>query len=200
MPNLQVQEYSAVPSGETASILNHHRDTRVVASFLVKFLSLLIVTLAIAFNVIVNLVLCSQDEIGDDNYEDKNDHNNTKMDIETCKPFISLRSLGTVAFILDLVSVPLMWVSAQSTRNSRVQHAWMKTVSWVLYLAFTICGCLIFFGGRTPSFFSFFAYFIVALASFCCMMLYVEYHHCRETPSRPDFMCLENEHRTGTLN
>mmetsp|Transcript_25112 Transcript_25112/g.47686 ORF Transcript_25112/g.47686 Transcript_25112/m.47686 type:complete len:197 (+) Transcript_25112:313-903(+) len=183
MPSLEIQEYSVVSSGEAAtSAPNHHRDPREVASFLVKFLSLLAVIVTIAFHVVVNVVIC-----GDDNDEDED----SEMDLESsCKYGISWRRWGTVAFILDLIAVPLLWASAQSTR-SRVKHAWMKVVSWFLYFVFSVYGCLIFYGKNEPSFISLSLYFIGALASFCGMMLYVEYHHCRETPSRPDIMSLE---------
>ena len=174
MPSLEVQEYSAVPSGEATSASNHHRDAREVASFLVKFLSLLIVMLAIAVNVFVSLFrgdLCDE------------------VNLESCSSGIFLHSWGTLTLLLDLLSVPLMWASAQSMRSK--VHAWMKVVAWFLYVIFSVYGCLILFGEIKPSFLLLLLYFIGALTSFCSMMFYVEYHHCRETPSRPDIMCLE---------
>ena len=177
------QEYDAVPSVSLSTTAEpnppfhyHQRDARETAGIFLKFLSFVIVFLAVILYVLGIMTT-------DDTSSCANQYNS---ETSNCHASISLRGWGVMVLILDVVAVPL--IASASTKYHSRAYAWIKTLSSIIYAIASLYGCIIVFGQTTRSAALLLLYFVAASLAYLLMLMYVEYHYCREIPTHPDEM------------
>lgn len=154
-----IQDYTVVPS--VAPVPNEVRQPSEIAAILLKFGSFLIVTFLVIFRILEGC-----DNAG------------------KCQTAIPLHFWGSTTVLMDILCVPLMAWAAR--RYVGRQYSILKLLAWLCYVPVSVWGYFVMLPNITLLWFV--IYWLAAWMPYLFLLLFVEYHLCHETPSRPDLL------------